>query len=629
LAELEELRAIRRERSDGMTRDLAEVLHELATVRMDVGDHEGARELLVRVLDFTEKSLEPYDALALAARTTLIEAWLAQERYDRARAEGLTLLRELGSYSESATRQSTREARAIGHAIQGRVPVLLSLALRDPKDQELQRQVFEIVESARGLSVARPADRADDGDARLRWIRERLNDLVAAATDETDEESLRELRELSDERDRLQRERHEVDSRPSRSALLDTQNLAEALPEGSAAVGFLRTSLGLDPSCPQHLVAGVLRPDGTVTYIDLGRAHDLEARVRDWRVAIGRPFAATRGVIAPPKSAAPPTPSQAAAGTELTRHIVGPVLRATGNASRLHICLDDFLCSLPLDALPSEGKLVGDHVRLLVESSFARLVEPRRPLRRASPPRLCLLGAIDYGAAQEASSTLESRSISRSFADLPGAAAEVSSVDRLFQTRFGLPAIVLRGDAATAARFRENVVDARFVHVATHAWFAGPSDLGVAAGTDDTSSLLAGMAPLTLSGLAMSGANLGRDDLGRPIGILTAEELAGFDLSSCELAFLSACDTGVGVRGAGQVTQSLQAALSAAGARATITTLWPVDDRCTQELVKHFYEGIWERDLGRADALWRAKRRLRDEGHPVHAWAGFVLTGEP
>ena len=50
-------------------------------------------------------------------------------------------------------------------------------------------------------------------------------------------------------------------------------------------------------------------------------------------------------------------------------------------------------------------------------------------------------------------------------------------------------------------------------------------------------------------------------------GILTAEELATFDLRNCELAVLSACETNVGIRRAGQGIQSLQTALHAAGAR--------------------------------------------------------------
>ena len=92
---------------------------------------------------------------------------------------------------------------------------------------------------------------------------------------------------------------------------------------------------------------------------------------------------------------------------------------------------------------------------------------------------------------------------------------------------------------------------------------------------DDT---IRGFAPETLCGLAFAGANRGKDALGRVPGILTAEELAGLDLSECELAVLSACETNVGVRRAGQGIRSLQAALHAAGARLTVTDI--ATERC-------------------------------------------------
>ena len=134
---------------------------------------------------------------------------------------------------------------------------------------------------------------------------------------------------------------------------------------------------------------------------------------------------------------------------------------------------------------------------------------------------------------------------------------------------------------------------------------------------------------MALCGLALAGANLGPDALGRVPGILTAEELCSLDLSQCELAVLSACETNVGIRRAGQGIQSLQAALYAAGARTSITSLWKVDDAATRRLFEVFYTNLWIEKMGKAEALWQAKCTLREEGHPVRDWAGWVLTGDP
>ena len=56
---------------------------------------------------------------------------------------------------------------------------------------------------------------------------------------------------------------------------------------------------------------------------------------------------------------------------------------------------------------------------------------------------------------------------------------------------------------------------------------------------------------------------------------------------------LSACDTNVGERRAGQGVASLQKALQMAGARSVITSLWKVPDEATKELMLDFYRRLW------------------------------------
>ena len=75
--------------------------------------------------------------------------------------------------------------------------------------------------------------------------------------------------------------------------------------------------------------------------------------------------------------------------------------------------------------------------------------------------------------------------------------------------------------------------------------------------------------------------------------MITAEELAGLDLSSCQLAVLSACDTGIGLQRAGLGVASLQTALHAAGVRSAVTSLWKVPDAATAELMADFYRRAW------------------------------------
>jgi CHAT domain-containing protein len=140
--------------------------------------------------------------------------------------------------------------------------------------------------------------------------------------------------------------------------------------------------------------------------------------------------------------------------------------------------------------------------------------------------------------------------------------------------------------------------------------------------------------PLLLSGLALAGANR-RASAGpeEDDGILTAEEVAGMDLSGVDWVVLSACDTGVGEFIAGEGMFGLQRAFQVAGARTVVTSLWPVEDEATRAWMRILYQ---ERLKGAssAEAVRNANlkmiERLRRTGLPPHPyfWGAFVAVGE-
>jgi CHAT domain-containing protein len=206
---------------------------------------------------------------------------------------------------------------------------------------------------------------------------------------------------------------------------------------------------------------------------------------------------------------------------------------------------------------------------------------------------------------------------------------------------------LLEGQRATRENLLQFAPGARFLHVATHGWFApdsmasweDPEPLDARAGLGRRTSgqeRTRGMNPMLLCGLALAGANLPAQGTGEVPGLVTAQELSTLDLADCELAVLSACDTNVGVRRAGQGVASLQKALQMAGARSVITSLWKVPDEATQELMLDFYRRLWVEKKPKGQALWEAKLKLRNakdaEGRPIYStrdWAAWVLTGEP
>jgi CHAT domain-containing protein len=156
--------------------------------------------------------------------------------------------------------------------------------------------------------------------------------------------------------------------------------------------------------------------------------------------------------------------------------------------------------------------------------------------------------------------------------DLPAAAVEANFVARLF----GQSALV--GDTATKEAVRQRIAGSRLLHFATH------GDLSEEA-------------PLNSSISLAHGENI------------SVYELMGLRLKA-DLVVLSACNTGQGTTTGGDDVLGLTRALFAAGARAAVVSLWPVDDLSTSLLMGEFYRRLRSGVLPDA-ALQQAQNCLR------------------
>ena len=635
--------------------DLLRARMNLASSMYQMGDLAGARALLPRLV--TGMRIRILASLALAPRQS--QQRVADENHRHS---------ELLFFSESA-------------------------------GVELARSVFDLTETMRLVTGEAARSLAGfEADSELAPIleeaaevRRALNDLVAGAARETAgaEGLSAELTNQSLRRDRLERDAsRRLAERGVVTRPVETGPLAAALTSGEVAVGFRRIvhryldeGTGRIVAGADHLMAHVLAADGTLGRIDLGPALDVEELASVWRAALGAPIRVhgvleaigptseagtlvadeSRGIaVSDGVGESVPGFAELKAGRNLRSLVLDPVLAMVKpDVKRLFICADDLLFLLPLDALPLEAggggpSRLGDRLQIVSGVSFARLLSPL-PVNDGEPSLLAL-GGVDYdasGAVPEghsaASAPIESDATSergdlatrsttgKGFQNLVQARHEAEAIAKLFEEVFEPAPVLLTRKQTTKAALFESAAGKRYLHLATHGWFAPesvrstqdarPSDQGFARmGIEERVS---GLAPMTLCGLALAGANRGRDSLGRVPGILTAEELCSLDLSQCELAVLSACETNVGIRRAGQGIQSLQSALYAAGARTSITSLWKVDDAATRRLMEVFYTNLWIEEMGKAEALWQAKQALRDEGHPPAHWAGWVLTGDP
>lgn len=111
-------------------------------------------------------------------------------------------------------------------------------------------------------------------------------------------------------------------------------------------------------------------------------------------------------------------------------------------------------------------------------------------------------------------------------------------------------------------------------------------------------------------------------------GFLQASEIYGLDLDA-ELVVLSACETGLGKTVRGEGVLGLPRAFLFAGAHSVVVSMWSVSDRSTSEYMQEFYRQMVRLDKTPAEAMMRARERLRrssEFAHPFY-WAPFVLIG--
>ncbi|MEM7200632.1 MAG: tetratricopeptide repeat protein [Planctomycetota bacterium] len=422
------------------------------------------------------------------------------------------------------------------------------------------------------------------------------------------------------------------------AAAVTIEQLAQRLPEGRAAAAIVGYS-HRDPDREHigrtidedRLVALLLSRNGEVMLHELGPREAIEAHVE-----------ALRELCAHDDTPADSEDLQKAQ-TDLCRAVLGPILDAVGDVDALYLAVHEALELVPLDALPlDDGEPVGARIQLFPLVSLMDLME-QPTASVVEHPTLLAMGGIAYenpptdpGIVLRNAAVPVTRTRSgepRKFDPLPETQPETKRVKRLFGKAFPAGRSVwLTGADAGKGAMAELAPDVTFLHVATHGYFA-PETVKSTADPDPTplavrlDHRVSGLSPLVLTGLALAGANLPSDDVGRVPGIMTAEEILGLDLSRCYLVTLSACDTSLGVRRAGQCYASLRAAMLGAGARYVLTSLWEVNDAATMALMSGFYRRLWSDKMDPHRALWEAKMEARENGEPFRNWSGWLLTG--
>lgn len=253
----------------------------------------------------------------------------------------------------------------------------------------------------------------------------------------------------------------------------------------------------------------------------------------------------------------------------------------------------------------------------LVGKSFYRLTSTRlltEAQHRTRIDNMLMGGYIDYHARQTFDGKADNdgtayslmSSMHMDLATLDNSRCEVDSIARI-RSKHHQDSVVT-WDRASEFSIRQLLEKYHIVLLSTHGEFSEATT----AGTDirpATSDVQLSKSCLFFAG-AVTNMNNPAFDATNPDGILSARELSGMDLSDVDLAVLSACMTGLGYITPDGV-YGLQRGLKAAGVKAVIASLWPVDDQATGMLMTSLFRNL-ESGMGLYEAFHDARMEVRD-----------------
>ncbi|MEX2307892.1 MAG: CHAT domain-containing tetratricopeptide repeat protein [Pirellulales bacterium] len=534
----------------------------------------------------------------------------------------------------------------------GRVDYVLYDALSDWKGavtrrQRLVRQLRTAKKNAATANLAAELQRATQQLAAMVW------------RDKAEPNALQKMQPLIERIERLQQElTSAIGPMDERTASVGLEQIMRVLPRGITLVDLFAfedvvagPSAGNQPH--RRIDAWVAQYGGRIVRLSLGPAEPIESAARRFRAT---------------------NANDRQAGAVLRQRVWSRIVPHLGANDILLISPDGDLTAVPWSALP-----ISETGELLIEQHGTALCPVPQLLYElltntepTSEPSLLVVGDVQFGrptaGADEAHAVgSPSRPGTRTdWLPLPGTVAETEAIQRTFRNSFDNPRITLLvGRNASESELRRLAANHKFLHLATHGFFAAQDvssastiRAAAASGWNQNALGAVGLHPDLLSGVVLASANETHDS-GDDDGILTALELAELDLRGVSLATLSACETGLGKVAGGEGVLGLQRALHAAGVRSTITGIWRVPDHATQALMGRFYRNLWSKGVSRLEALRDAQLSMLngqsdkadaiqeangnrvavvrgvDAPQPVgggrgnpYFWAGFVLSGD-
>lgn len=297
------------------------------------------------------------------------------------------------------------------------------------------------------------------------------------------------------------------------------------------------------------------------------------------------------------------------ASDEYAAAIWGSILQLSQGKKRIFFSPDGLLNNVGIEYLTIGGEQISDYVELHRLSSTREIVRkhPEQPLRQVA-----LFGDIDYSDVGT-SEAEERKSVGQKFARLKNAGREVQEISQILQKDIDKSHIALYTGANAGKKefLSQTDTPVNLLHISTHGAYMDQK------GASDADAMARSI-------LALAGANrYPRNTLND--GVISAAEIAEMALQQCDLAVLSACETGLGKIGNDGVF-GLQRGFKNAGVKSLLVSLNPVADAVTADMMIAFYRHLLDGTGNtKRQALQKAQADIRAQYPGDTTWASFIL----
>ncbi|HRG40181.1 MAG TPA: CHAT domain-containing protein [Saprospiraceae bacterium] len=262
--------------------------------------------------------------------------------------------------------------------------------------------------------------------------------------------------------------------------------------------------------------------------------------------------------------------------------------------------------------------------------------------------KTCLVGGLNYDQIIENDSSFSTKNqedivmnteqnIERSIENqkwvyLPGSAMEVDTIAQLLSSK-NISSTVLKNKDGSEKSFKkliQNFDTLDLLHISTHGFYNNNTETFKELMLSEQ-QLRVDENPFLNAGLIFSGANKivkNPNNLSNfeEDGILNGIEVAQMNLDKTKLVVLSACDSGKGKNIVNEGNYGMVRAFKTAGVDYIISSLWPVPDNVTSELMIEFYKNYITNPSDPNIALQTAQKNLRTKYPNPYYWAAFVAV---